>query len=218
MDIKINQHTVIVFDLDDTLYNELDYLRSAYKEITKKLDPENWIELFAIIFSKYRHSQNVFEFLEEHYSIDKASLIDMYRNHAPDIHLNHGVEEMLKSIKKRNGKIAVITDGRSKSQRAKLFALGIMDKIDKLVISEELGTEKPDKNNFLEIEKAFPNSCYYYIADNLKKDFIAPNSLNWQTIGVVDNGKNIHFSTYKFIDLDHKPKHFVFSLQELNCV
>ena len=39
----------------------------------------------------------------------------------------------------------------------------------------------------------FPNYEYYYIGDNIKKDFIAPNKLNWNTIGIKDtNSENIH--------------------------
>jgi putative hydrolase of the HAD superfamily len=30
------------------------------------------------------------------------------------------------------------------------------------------------------------------VADNVSKDFIAPNIMGWQTICLIDNGKNIH--------------------------
>ena len=47
MDIKVNAQTVVVFDLDDTLYNEVQYLKSAYLEIATTLEPADSKELFA---------------------------------------------------------------------------------------------------------------------------------------------------------------------------
>ena len=37
MDIKIDTSTALVFDLDDTLYNEIEYLKSAYWYICSEL-------------------------------------------------------------------------------------------------------------------------------------------------------------------------------------
>ena len=50
MTISINKNTVIAFDLDDTLYNEIEYLKSAYRLIAKNLDSDNSIELYAFMF------------------------------------------------------------------------------------------------------------------------------------------------------------------------
>ena len=46
MDIRIDNSTAIVFDLDDTLYNEIEYLKSAYAHIASHLDQKNWKPLF----------------------------------------------------------------------------------------------------------------------------------------------------------------------------
>ena len=50
MDIQINKNVVVVFDLDDTLYNELDYLKSAFIDLSKQLDKTNYKKTYAIIF------------------------------------------------------------------------------------------------------------------------------------------------------------------------
>src|SRR5690606_4054018 len=127
MDIKVDAHTVVVFDLDDTLYNELDFLKSAYKSMAICLEPKAWKLLYAKMFSMYRSKINVFEFLANFYNIDIEILIEMYRNHQPNIQLFYGVIEVFDAIKSKNGKIGLITDGRSKAQRAKLKSLGILD-------------------------------------------------------------------------------------------
>ncbi|MRH99151.1 HAD-IA family hydrolase [Kriegella sp. EG-1] len=215
MDIKVDENTVIVFDLDDTLYNEIDYLKSAYSEIAKKLDSDNWRELYVSMFSLYRNKENVFNFLEENYEVSKNQLINWYRNHYPSIKLFPGILNFINAIKQNNGKIGIITDGRESTQKSKIDALGIASFIDVIVISEVIGTEKPSQQNFIYIEKAFPNCKYYYIADNLKKDFVSPNKLGWHSIGLIDAGLNIHSSAANYMDDRHKPENFIFDFNEI---
>lgn len=215
MDIKVDFNTVVVFDLDDTLYNELDFLKSAYKSMAICLEPNDWKPLYAKLFSMYRSKINVFEFLADFYNIEVATLIEMYRNHQPNIQLFEGVMDILDAIKSKNGKIGLITDGRSTTQRAKLKSLGILDYFDKIIISEEIGSEKPSIENFRAIENSLSGTTYYYIADNLKKDFIAPNALGWKSIALVDNGINIHFESHKYFDAQYLPRDFILNFSEL---
>lgn len=218
MDIKVDQNTVVVFDLDDTLYNELDYLRSAFRSIALFLDRNNWKLLFAKMFSLYRNKLNVFEFLADAYDVEISVLIDLYRNHQPDIQLFDGVLEICEAIKSKQGKIGIVTDGRSKTQRAKLESLGILSFIDCVVISEEIGSEKPDVANFKVIENTLLGTEYYYIADNLKKDFIGPNALGWKSVALIDNGKNIHSESYKHLNPENLPQEFIISIKEIRTV
>lgn len=218
MNIKVDARTVIVFDLDDTLYNEMEYLRSAYSEIAKSLDSENWRPLFARMYSLFRSAADVFEFVSTTYQVDKSELLNTYRTHTPTLHLFDGVLETMTQIKAKKGKIGIITDGRKTTQRAKLKALGITDRMDKIVISEEVGSEKPDERNYRSIEEAFPNCTYLYMADNLRKDFIAPNKLGWKTLGLIDNGLNMHFDGHSYFDEVHRPQDFVTSFEDIRIV
>ncbi|MBU3024404.1 HAD family hydrolase [Zobellia galactanivorans] len=215
MDIKVDEKSVIVFDLDDTLYNEIDYLRSAYSAIAMELAPKQWKKLFVQMFSMYRNKENVFEYLTTTFGVEKQMLINLYRNHQPAIVPFEGVLPLLKHIKDKGGKLGVITDGRSKTQRAKLSALAVVDYFDTIVISEELGSEKPDQKNYRAIEEAFPNHRYCYIADNIRKDFLAPNALGWDSIGLIDNGLNIHTDAFRYFTEDHLPKAFVRNIDDI---
>ncbi len=216
MDIKIDNTSIMVFDLDDTLYNELDFLKSAYCEIAQIVDHENWKLLYATLISLYRSGIDVFKYISDKYGTPKEILIKTYREHRPQITLFEGAINLIVTIKENQGKIGVLTDGRSLSQRNKIKALGLMDCLDLLVISEELGTEKPHKNNYIIFEEQFGAGNFYYIADNFKKDFVTPNALGWDTIGLVDNGKNIHFDTFKYLQADYLPKHTILSLKEIS--
>jgi len=216
MDIKIDNQTVIVFDLDDTLYNEIDYLKSAYIELAKELEPENWEKLFSILFSLYRNNQNVFQFVSEKYNVSKDILIERYRSHVPDIKPFDGVIERFRTIKNMEGKIAILTDGREITQNNKIKVLGLLPFVDHIVISEVIGSEKPHEQNFKSIETKFNLTNYYYIGDNLKKDFITPKILGWQTIALIDQGLNIHSNAYSHKSEEYQPHNYIFSFSQLN--
>ncbi|MFS4417357.1 HAD family hydrolase [Maribacter sp. 2307ULW6-5] len=199
MEVKVDEQTVVVFDLDDTLYNELDFLKSAYFEMASSLQKDKPLLLYAEMFSRYRDGQNVFASLAEKYHRPIAYFVERYRAHVPNIKPFDGVVPLFRDIREKRGKIAVVTDGRSSTQRNKLKALGIEPFIDALVVSEEIGSEKPSKANFMKIEELLPGTSYLYVADNFKKDFLAPKAMGWKTIGVLDNGKNIHFNIHQYL-------------------
>ena len=218
MDIKIDTHTVIVFDLDDTLYNEIDYLKSAYKTIADFVDADHSDSLYRSMFALYRAGEDVFHYVSEHYPIIKQDLIGMYRNHSPNIKLFDGVFDTLQEILKKGGSLAIITDGRVKTQMAKLDALGIRELFSEIVISEAIGSEKPSASNYKAIEAAIPGEVYYYIGDNFRKDFMTPNMMGWKTIGLIDNGLNIHYQTSKNLDKSYFPQFLMHSYDDFNII
>ena len=81
-------------------------------------------------------------------------------------------------------------NGRTQTQTSKIDALGLLPYLDHITISEEIGTEKPDSNNYKIMETTFGEGSYYYIADNLKKDFITPLSDATGFLGFVVSGTN----------------------------
>ncbi|WP_179345073.1 HAD family hydrolase [Winogradskyella ursingii] len=218
MNIKVDKGTIIVFDLDDTLYNELDYLKSAYKEISKSLEPKKWKLLYLKMLSLYRSKKNTFKYLNDTYNIELSELISIYRYHNPEIKLFYGAMDLMNSIKKHGGQIGLITDGRVETQMTKIKALGILEILDSIVISEEIGTEKPHLSNYKSIEKALSGNIYYYIADNFKKDFVTANQIGWETIGLIDNGKNIHYESYKYLENKLASKHLIMSIDEITII
>lgn len=216
--IKVSSDSIIVFDLDDTLYKEIDFLKSAYLEIAKYLDEDEWKLLYIQMFSLYRNGQNVFEFLSKKYEVGIDYLLSRYRNHFPKIKLSEGALTLLETIKKKNGKIAIITDGRSITQRNKINALGINNYLDTVLISEELGFSKPSKQAFKKLEDIYKNCSFTYVADNLKKDFIAPNALNWDSVYLIDDGLNIHVSQIDSLNPNNLAKKYVSSLNQIRII
>ncbi|MEN3324135.1 HAD family hydrolase [Mariniflexile soesokkakense] len=215
---------IIVFDLDDTLYNEIDFLKSAYKEISSFLS--NRINISSkLILSQmldwYNDGLNVFDNIIKTYRLENLTVHDLiyvYRNHKPEIVLTYSSRKLLDNIKSKTYKQGLITDGRSIQQRNKISALGLSEYFDDLIISEEFGSEKPCMNNYQHfIEKYGDSYDYVYIADNISKDFISPNILGWTTICLLDNGKNIHKQVFD-LDKEYKPTYLIKDLIEVNKV
>jgi putative hydrolase of the HAD superfamily len=180
----------VVFDLDDTLVKEIDYLKSAFKAIAVKVDSTN-DSLFNQMLFWYQNKENVFQNIESLYGFSVNELKQQYRTHVPDFIQYKGVSELLLRFKEKGCFIGLITDGYSLTQRNKLKALGIEELFDLIVISEEFGSEKPNENNY-KVFHQLATKDYYYIGDNTAKDFLAPNRLGWISVCLLNNGENIH--------------------------
>ena len=187
----------MVFDLDDTLYKEIDYLRSAYREIAL------WIESFfgkkdilPFMQECYNQDKDVFGSLNLCYGLDIPIDIYLYkyRTHIPSIVLSEEVENMLSVLKKQECVIGLITDGRKITQWNKIHSLGLERYIDKedCIISEVFGYAKPSQEGYLYFQHKYPHAEYYYIGDNVTKDFVAPYRLGWTTVCLKDDGRNVH--------------------------
>lgn len=195
MDTDKKFNTVIVFDLDDTLYKEREYQRSGFLAVIEwaqsvygKLNEKTLQRLCASSDANADFLSEVCNVLKLPLTV-KDSLLWVYRLHDPKISLGDEVKELLRHINARFH-VGILTDGRSASQRLKVKALGLDDY--PLYISEEYGEEKPSMLRFKKVMNDFPGMNYVYVGDNPAKDFIAPNCLGWKTIGVRDDGSNIH--------------------------
>lgn len=179
----------IVFDLDDTLVKEIDYLKSAFREIASDAGDSG---LHAKMMKWYYAKQDVFGNLEAQLGKPlKARFRQLYRNHFPDFDRLSNNRNLLLELKSEGFKLGMVTDGYSVTQRNKLRALDIEDIFDLVIVSEEFGSAKPDERNF-SVFHQFKTDRYFYVSDNVAKDFIAPNTLGWTTICLIDDGSNIH--------------------------
>ena len=207
---------VVVFDLDDTLYKEVDYLRSAYRYIACQLAASEVEreEIYGTLYGAYSEGHDAFVALMERYNdktVTKETLLHWYRTHKPQISLTDGCSEFLARLLANGCRLGIITDGRTVTQTNKIAALGLYEYIadEDIVISERFGSEKPSPANYLHfMDKYGAEARFYYIADNTAKDFIAPNRLGWTTVCLKDNGLNIHKQDFSLF-ADFLPKYTV---------
>lgn len=182
----LNGIDVVIFDLDDTLYSEKDYVKSGYDAVAKAYPDIK--DLSRKLWNAFLDKQTAIDYVLEQEGLleEKDNCLAIYRNQRPDISLYSGVFEMLQRIGK-NKKLGIITDGRIEGQKAKIKALDLEQLFDKIIITDELGGiefRKPNLKAFV-LMKTYFNVEYTkmcYIGDNIKKDGIAPEQLGIEFI------------------------------------
>ncbi len=191
--------TTVIFDLDDTLYDEVDYCRSGFAAVAR----------FLVRFSDCPCAEDAFACLWRHFTAGNrtntfnaamnelgipydahriAQLVEVYRGHRPGIELPPDSRRTLDAL--RDGyTLALLTDGFLPAQRLKVEALGIVSRFRAIVYTEELGRPfwKPSPAGFEKLlnDLRTPADRMAYVGDNEAKDFIAPNRMGMLTIHVL---------------------------------
>lgn len=180
----LSKFDVVIFDLDDTLYSEKDYIKSGYKEIAKQFPQIDG--MFEKLWNAFETGEKAFDYVllnEGKYSKEQVLFcLDIYRNHMPNITIYEEAKTLIEYLKKQTIPMGIITDGRPEGQEAKIRALGIESFFEKIIITDELGGidfRKPSTVPFEIMQHFFevPYNRMVYIGDNPKKDFVAPIKL-----------------------------------------
>ena len=162
----------VLFDLDDTLTDHQRCSRSGLQALQQtypcfagaelvQLDRDNlaalnqvhvgvlagkWttregqFEKFRILFDQYGHTAS---------EDDVLDAVTRYRAaYEPALRPVPGAIELLEALRSRGLAIAVITNNIATQQRIKIRHCGLEALIDVLVISEEAGVQKPDREIF----------------------------------------------------------------------
>ena len=199
--------TTIIFDLDDTLYDEIDYCRSGFvaaaEFLAGQVDAPSAERFFAALWRQFTSGNRSRTFnaaLDElGVGYDQrriGKLIDVYRNHVPKIELPPDSRDVLTELSTKYT-LALLTDGFLPAQQLKVQALGIERYFAGIVYTEQLGRDcwKPSAAGFEKILQSLgvrPDGAVY-VADNENKDFIAPNSLGFVTVQLIRRSR-IHTS------------------------
>ncbi len=173
---------VIVFDLDDTLYDEIDFVKSGFEKISEYLNNDSYYSFMLETFYK-EGSGKVFNSLIEKFNLNISlqELIKIYRFHKPNIELSKESLELLKFS--QSYKTALISDGYYIMQQNKFVALNLSQYIQYPIFTDFYQTKKPECKSFEMVMTRFKDETnFIYISDNPKKDFIAPNKLGWKSI------------------------------------
>jgi putative hydrolase of the HAD superfamily len=204
--------TCVVFDLDDTVYLERDYVRSGFRAVG------DWAaaELGVIGFSDRAWAcfeagarGTVFDEVLRACGVEPtpdgvAALVEVYRRHEPDIELLPDAAAVIEELSRRVA-LGVVTDGPIESQRAKARALTVDRWSQAAVFTAELGEGfgKPHPRAFEEVQRqvgAAGDQCVY-VADNPVKDFAGPRTLGWATVRVRRAG-SLHAAAASGTDVD----------------
>lgn len=176
----------VIFDLDDTLYSEKEYVKSGFKAVASFLGNEEYADTLYRYFEEGKPA--IDELLKEiSREGEKDAVLEAYRGQTPDIHLYDGVLDIIKGLKEKGIRIGLITDGRPEGQKKKIAALGIGNLFDDIIITDELGGvqfRKPCDISFriMRTRWCLPYEEIVYIGDNASKDFQAAGQLGMRGI------------------------------------
>lgn len=197
----------VIFDLDDTLYKELDFVYGAFKEVCNYLSKEHNKDVHQLykdtieILKDYGRGK-IFNMLCEKYEIkeDISFLVKIYREAKPSLKLYEDAEYLLNKLKCKNSQffikkgqvpynLGIITDGKASVQWNKIKALNLEDRVDKIVVTDDYGLEfwKPNEFAYIEMIKYFnckPEECIY-VGDNPNKDFIGARKIGMCTVRII---------------------------------
>ena len=218
---------VVVFDLDDTLYKEIDFLMSGYRKVSEFVEELYGLDschIYNQLISWYYDGENAFFRLNEQYGFENSieDYLNVYRYHHPLLTLSDETIKTLSVLKDKKTILGIITDGRKITQKQKIEALGLMKWInwDSIYINEDSIHFKPNRWSFDRLmQHCFEQNSgddinFYYVGDNPEKDFLAPNQLGWTTVCLIDNGRNIHEQKFDLLDV-FLPQHRILKIDEL---
>ncbi|NIV68988.1 MAG: HAD hydrolase-like protein [Phycisphaerae bacterium] len=211
--------TTVVFDLDDTLYDEVEYCKSGFTSVSEFLSnlpdfpqAEHIFDALWRQFNAGNHTKTFNAALNE-LGIDYddkliRQLIQVYRGHEPNITLPRQSQQVLSKLSEKFT-LAILTDGFLPSQQLKVQALRIEQYFKCIIYTEQLGREfwKPSPAGFEKLIETLnvKSQSMAYVADNQMKDFIAPNRLGFTTIQIIRPAR-LHLESSQEPDSEAKYK------------
>lgn len=216
----------LVFDLDDTLFDECEYVQSGFSHVARLLGEseaeasaiEAWLTATfesGVRGDTFERLLREFPAFADRTTID--ALVQGYRAHPPRISLASGMDTLLDALQRRGTRLGLLTDGPVESQTAKVAALSLDRWFEPIVITGRLGPgfAKPALAGFESIARrwAFAPSELAYVGDNPEKDFVGPRRLGWRTIRLLRPGQ-LRFAQRPASDA-HRPDVDIHDLSDL---
>jgi putative hydrolase of the HAD superfamily len=183
---------LVVFDLDDTLYLEAEFVRSGFTAVEVALNIEGLAATAWLLHEGGVRSTVLAEALHRHgrepTPTEVARAVAIYRTHRPCIDLAPDADATLATLFEHpDVELALLTDGYAATQRNKIESLSLDRWFPRMVVTDELGPDraywKPHPEGFQQLqgEDRSAAECVY-VADNPQKDFDAPARLGWHTV------------------------------------
>jgi putative hydrolase of the HAD superfamily len=182
---------VVVFDIDDTLYPEFDYVTSGITSAVQHLSQDVRTAFKDAYLKRFCAGQRTGLFQSAGADCGLAvddellqKLLQTYRDHHPEIGLSANVVRLLDDLSVKSG-LAAISDGDARRQSRKVEALGLQRWITSIILTGALGPGKgkPSPAAFEMVQKSFPGANrFIYVADNSFKDFQAPEAMGWKCV------------------------------------
>jgi putative hydrolase of the HAD superfamily len=215
----------VVFDLDDTLYPEREFVLSGFRAVALWAEQNMGIiftdgyQELVHLFENSTHGRTFDLFLENHglWSVSVVQeMVQIYRTHCPEIACFPEIPDLLIRLKKRF-KIGLLSDGYLEVQERKLQALGLERHFDAVVFSDQWGKDawKPNPRPFKAVLELLSTKAAQavYVADNPAKDFLGARRAGMSSIRVRMKGGV--YNTIEPETSDHAPTLEISNLSRL---
>lgn len=186
----------IVFDLDDTLYPERDFVIGGFRAVAEWAEDQLGVSADQALTELEELFQNgvrgrTFDRWLSAHGVTASDLIPqmvrVYRQHQPHLTPYPDVPPVLKALRAKH-RLGLLSDGFAEVQRRKLDALGLTNYFDAVIISDEVGpgARKPSTRVYEAILNALgaggPEAVY--VGDNPTKDFLGARALGMSTVRI----------------------------------
>ena len=215
----------LLFDLDDTLYDEKQFVESGFFKLAEfveskfKINKKDFYKILIDIF-KGGARGNIFNLALEKVNVAYEeniirAMVKIYREHNPKIKLAEDVKSLLEKLKEIYS-LGIVTDGYFEVQKKKVQALKLEELFDSIIYTDKYGREywKPNVYGYkLALEDLQVSSKEaIYIGDNPYKDFIGAKKVGITTVRVIN--QNREYSDVK-LDKEYEADYKVEKLNEI---
>jgi len=219
----------VIFDLDDTLYEERQFFRSGFAAVAAHLEQRGISPAgrAAELLDNFHHTegrQQVFQKLAARLGFPEdwvPELVEVFHSHRPIIELAADARELLPRLRAAHHlRLGCVTDGWLAVQRRKVEALGVEPLLNALVISDELGRDfwKPHPKPFhtccarLGVE---PGEAVF-VGDNPERDMVGARRAGLASIRIRRPGS--YFEATEFDGPEAHPDFEIRQLTELDSL
>jgi len=222
----VSRWRAIIFDLDDTLYPERDYVLSGFRAVAE------WAKehLGISALQGFAELRSLFDSGVRGDTFDRwlrgrglrpegfvPKLVEVYREHNPILTPFAEVPALLERLG-RVYSLGLVSDGYLSVQQRKLASLKLAHFFEAIVFSDEWGRDawKPNTKPFEVVLKKLRTEpkTSVYIADNPLKDFIGARRIGIYTIRV--QHPEGEYSRLEPPSEEHAPHYTITSLSELD--
>ncbi|MFE8695994.1 HAD family hydrolase [Cytobacillus sp. FJAT-53684] len=201
----------MLFDLDDTLLDRdkavdkmfFIILEKCYEDVNCSVKSEMLRKFKEHDSKSYGNGnktivlESLFDEFPPKFRLPRTTIQDFWNTHFPHcFSINQHTINIVNTINKQ-GKVAIITNGSTQRQKAKIIHTQLNRCFDIILISEEVGFSKPDKSIFeLALNKldVHPEDALF-VGDDLEKDIGGCQNANikgiWFNPHMIKNNTNI---------------------------
>lgn len=187
---------ILIFDLDDTLYDEMSFVLSGFRAVAHYGETsygwdagqsETFMQEHLLRYGRGRVFDEWLRYHGRYSSTRVTTCVRVYRHHQPEIELFPIAARLLKQYQGQSP-LYLVTDGHKVAQYMKIKALKLAPMFRRIFITRRFGIrhEKPSLHCFEIIRRM--ERCDWsemvYVGDNPAKDFVSLNPMGALTVRV----------------------------------